>query len=81
MRRFKVSSSNNRTKVTSSLIDVFPCVVVVVSDVTCDCKSGYVGDGFSCTGNLLQVLTSTPTFSNFLSVSLTRRSRARFPVT
>lgn len=29
-----------------------------------------MGDGFSCTGNLLQVLQATPTFSNFLTVSL-----------
>lgn len=35
--------------------------------VMCECKPGYVGDGFSCTGNLLQVLRSTPTFSNFLT--------------
>ncbi|KAK7896729.1 hypothetical protein WMY93_022054 [Mugilogobius chulae] len=30
-------------------------------------KVGYIGDGFSCTGTLLQVLRSTPQFSNFLS--------------
>ncbi len=41
-----------------------------VSEVKCECKPGYIGDGFSCTGNLLQVLESTPTFSNFLTVSL-----------
>uniref|UniRef100_A0A3B3XHF2 Stabilin 2 n=1 Tax=Poecilia mexicana TaxID=48701 RepID=A0A3B3XHF2_9TELE len=34
--------------------------------VQCVCKPGYIGDGLSCTGNLLQVLRSTPTFSNFL---------------
>ncbi|XP_042259475.1 stabilin-2 [Thunnus maccoyii] len=38
-----------------------------MKEVKCECKSGYVGDGFSCTGNLLQVLRSTPTFSNFLT--------------
>ncbi|KAM7367455.1 hypothetical protein PAMP_015355 [Pampus punctatissimus] len=38
-----------------------------VKEVKCECKLGYVGDGFSCTGNLLQVLRSTPTFSNFLT--------------
>lgn len=41
-----------------------------VSEVKCECKPGYAGDGFSCTGNLLQILESTPTFSNFLTVSL-----------
>uniref|UniRef100_M4A4Z0 Stabilin 2 n=1 Tax=Xiphophorus maculatus TaxID=8083 RepID=M4A4Z0_XIPMA len=34
--------------------------------VLCVCKPGYIGDGLICTGNLLQVLRSTPTFSNFL---------------
>ncbi|XP_054623431.1 stabilin-2 isoform X2 [Dunckerocampus dactyliophorus] len=38
-----------------------------MKDVNCECKSGYVGDGFSCTGNLLQVLMSTPALSNFLT--------------
>uniref|UniRef100_A0A3B5ARW8 Stabilin 2 n=1 Tax=Stegastes partitus TaxID=144197 RepID=A0A3B5ARW8_9TELE len=38
-----------------------------MKEVQCKCKPGYVGDGFGCTGNLLQVLTSTPTFSNFLT--------------
>ncbi|XP_065146012.1 stabilin-2 [Paramisgurnus dabryanus] len=38
-----------------------------VNDVKCECKVGYIGDGYSCTGNLLQVLSSRPTFSNFLS--------------
>lgn len=38
-----------------------------MKEVKCECKPGYVGDGFSCTGNLLQVLRSTPTFSNFLT--------------
>ncbi|KAI3366323.1 hypothetical protein L3Q82_000431 [Scortum barcoo] len=38
-----------------------------MKEVKCDCKPGYVGDGLSCTGNLLQVLESTPTFSNFLT--------------
>ncbi|XP_063761654.1 stabilin-2 isoform X2 [Eleginops maclovinus] len=36
-------------------------------EVVCECKPGYVGDGFSCTGNLMQVLQSTPSFSNFLT--------------
>ncbi|XP_061768066.1 stabilin-2 isoform X1 [Nerophis ophidion] len=38
-----------------------------MKDVNCECKSGYVGDGFSCTGNLLQVLMTTPSLSNFLT--------------
>ncbi|KAF7240662.1 Stabilin-2 [Varanus komodoensis] len=37
-----------------------------VKDVSCTCKTGYVGDGFTCSGNLLQVLMSFPTFSNFV---------------
>ncbi|KAM4711664.1 stabilin-2 [Anableps anableps] len=37
-----------------------------MKEVQCDCKPGYIGDGLSCAGNLLQVLRSTPTFSNFL---------------
>lgn len=38
-----------------------------VKDVQCKCKTGYIGDGLSCTGNLMQVLSATPTLSNFLS--------------
>uniref|UniRef100_A0A3Q3W761 Uncharacterized protein n=1 Tax=Mola mola TaxID=94237 RepID=A0A3Q3W761_MOLML len=38
-----------------------------MKEVKCECQPGYVGDGFSCTGNLMQVLQSTPTFSNFLT--------------
>ncbi|KAJ0056918.1 hypothetical protein NL108_000721, partial [Boleophthalmus pectinirostris] len=38
-----------------------------IKEVKCECKVGYVGDGLSCTGTLLQVLRSTPQFSNFLS--------------
>lgn len=38
-----------------------------IKDVNCTCKIGYVGDGFSCSGNLLQVLLSFPTFRNFVS--------------
>uniref|UniRef100_H0ZLX1 Stabilin 2 n=1 Tax=Taeniopygia guttata TaxID=59729 RepID=H0ZLX1_TAEGU len=37
-------------------------------EVNCTCKPGYVGDGISCSGNLLQVLMSFPTLTNFLSV-------------
>ncbi|KAM9824594.1 stabilin-2 [Neosynchiropus ocellatus] len=38
-----------------------------MKEVRCECKPGYVGDGYGCTGNLLQVLKSTPTFSNFFT--------------
>ncbi|KAM9334912.1 stabilin-2 [Symphorus nematophorus] len=38
-----------------------------MKEVKCECRLGYVGDGFSCTGDLLQVLQSTATFSNFLT--------------
>uniref|UniRef100_A0A672KQA3 Stabilin-2-like n=1 Tax=Sinocyclocheilus grahami TaxID=75366 RepID=A0A672KQA3_SINGR len=40
---------------------------VCVSDVKCECKTGYIGDGYSCTGSLLQVLSARPTLSNFLA--------------
>lgn len=42
---------------------------LLLPEVRCDCRPGYIGDGFSCSGNLLQVLQETPTFSNFLTVS------------
>ncbi|XP_026182637.1 stabilin-2 isoform X2 [Mastacembelus armatus] len=38
-----------------------------MKEVKCECKPGYVGDGFRCTGNLLQVLRSTPVFSSFVT--------------
>ncbi|GAB1295460.1 Stabilin-2 [Apodemus speciosus] len=38
-----------------------------MKDVNCTCKAGYVGDGFSCSGNLLQVLMSIPSLTNFLT--------------
>uniref|UniRef100_A0A8C5P065 Stabilin 2 n=1 Tax=Jaculus jaculus TaxID=51337 RepID=A0A8C5P065_JACJA len=38
-----------------------------MKDVNCSCKAGYVGDGFSCSGNLLQVLMSFPSLTNFLT--------------
>ncbi|KAM5287908.1 stabilin-2 [Ctenodactylus gundi] len=42
-----------------------------MKDVNCTCKAGYVGDGFSCSGNLLQVLMSFPSLTNFLTEVLT----------
>ncbi|XP_074554721.1 stabilin-2 [Halichoeres trimaculatus] len=38
-----------------------------IKEVKCECKPGYIGDGLSCVGNLLQVLRSNPNFSNFLT--------------
>ncbi|XP_007893639.2 stabilin-2 [Callorhinchus milii] len=38
-----------------------------MKDVQCNCKNGYVGDGYACNGNLLQVLTATNMFSSFLT--------------
>ncbi|XP_068133029.1 stabilin-2 isoform X2 [Hyperolius riggenbachi] len=36
-------------------------------DVQCTCNPGYVGDGYACNGNLLQVLMAFPEFSSFLT--------------
>ncbi|MBN3320010.1 STAB2 protein, partial [Atractosteus spatula] len=47
-----------------------------IKDVKCTCKPGYIGDGSSCSGNLLQVLQSKPTFSNFLSQILNYSSNS-----
>ncbi|XP_028673278.2 stabilin-2 [Erpetoichthys calabaricus] len=38
-----------------------------MKDIQCTCKAGYIGNGYSCSGNLLQVLTENPFLSNFLS--------------
>uniref|UniRef100_A0A8C5UMP2 Stabilin 2 n=1 Tax=Malurus cyaneus samueli TaxID=2593467 RepID=A0A8C5UMP2_9PASS len=46
-------------------------------DVNCTCKPGYVGDGVSCSGNLLQVLMSFPTLTNFLSVIMVYSNTSR----
>ncbi|XP_015278042.1 PREDICTED: stabilin-2 [Gekko japonicus] len=48
-----------------------------VKDVNCTCRIGYVGDGFTCTGNLLQVLMSVPTFTNFVSEIFTYSNTSR----
>ncbi|GCB71912.1 hypothetical protein scyTo_0006110 [Scyliorhinus torazame] len=36
-------------------------------DVQCVCKEGFVGDGYSCNGNLMEVLSSYSNFSVFYS--------------
>uniref|UniRef100_A0A8C3TSH7 Stabilin 2 n=1 Tax=Catharus ustulatus TaxID=91951 RepID=A0A8C3TSH7_CATUS len=46
-------------------------------EVNCTCKPGYVGDGISCSGNLLQVLMSFPTLTNFLSDIMTYSNTSR----
>ncbi|XP_058045702.1 stabilin-2 [Ahaetulla prasina] len=48
-----------------------------VKDVNCTCKTGYVGDGFTCSGNLLQVLFTFPTFANFRSKIFTYSNTSR----
>ncbi|XP_005374632.1 PREDICTED: stabilin-2 isoform X2 [Chinchilla lanigera] len=47
-----------------------------MKDVNCTCKAGYVGDGFSCSGNLLQVLMSLPLLKNFLTEVLAYSNRS-----
>ncbi|RXN28787.1 stabilin-2-like protein [Labeo rohita] len=53
--------------VRSNLSETWDTFCYRVRDVKCECKIGYIGDGYSCTGNLLQVLSARPTLSNFLS--------------
>ncbi|XP_019899888.1 stabilin-2 isoform X3 [Esox lucius] len=53
--------------VRSNLSETWDAFCYRVKEVKCECKTGYIGDGYSCTGTLLQVLTEKPTFSNFLS--------------
>uniref|UniRef100_UPI00398F7B5D stabilin-1 isoform X1 n=2 Tax=Pristiophorus japonicus TaxID=55135 RepID=UPI00398F7B5D len=36
-------------------------------DIQCECKEGYVGDGYSCNGNLVEVISSYSNFSVFYS--------------
>uniref|UniRef100_A0A8D0G4I7 Stabilin 2 n=1 Tax=Sphenodon punctatus TaxID=8508 RepID=A0A8D0G4I7_SPHPU len=46
-----------------------------VKDVNCTCKTGYVGDGITCSGNLLQVLMSLPTLTNFNILTYSNSSK------
>lgn len=39
-------------------------------DVQCDCRYGYVGDGFYCNGNFLEVLSLNTNFTAFYSMLL-----------
>ncbi|MGH0122070.1 UNVERIFIED_CONTAM: hypothetical protein FKN15_001795 [Acipenser sinensis] len=58
-------------KVRSNLSEIWDTYCYRMKNVQCACKPGYIGDGYSCSGNLLQVLTVNPIFSNFLSQILT----------
>ncbi|KAM6468194.1 stabilin-1 isoform 1-T1 [Liasis olivaceus] len=39
-------------------------------DVECNCREGFIGDGYSCTGSLLDVLAQHAKFSVFYSIIL-----------
>lgn len=39
-------------------------------DVRCNCRDGFMGDGYSCSGNLLAVLAEHTNFSTFYSMLL-----------
>ncbi|XP_026539328.1 stabilin-1 [Notechis scutatus] len=41
-----------------------------IQDVQCNCKDRYIGDGYSCTGSLLDVLAQQANFSVFYSIIL-----------
>ncbi|XP_034295185.1 stabilin-1 isoform X2 [Pantherophis guttatus] len=41
-----------------------------IQDVQCNCKDGYIGNGYSCTGSLLDVLAQQANFSVFYSIIL-----------
>ncbi|XP_070411388.1 stabilin-2 isoform X2 [Nothobranchius furzeri] len=52
---------------TRNLNETWDAFCYRVKEVKCECKPGYVGDGSTCAGNLLQVLRSSPALSNFLT--------------
>ncbi|MGH0148761.1 UNVERIFIED_CONTAM: hypothetical protein FKN15_040379 [Acipenser sinensis] len=64
-------------KVRSNLSETWDAYCYRMKNVQCACKPGYIGDGYSCSGNLLQVLTVNPIFSNFLSQILTYSNNSR----
>ncbi|KAK6487901.1 stabilin-2-like [Huso huso] len=64
-------------KVRSNLSETWDAYCYRMKNVQCACKPGYIGDGYSCSGNLLQVLTANPIFSNFLSQILTYSNNSR----
>ncbi|XP_070594767.1 stabilin-1 isoform X2 [Erythrolamprus reginae] len=41
-----------------------------IQDVQCNCKDGYIGNGYYCTGSLLDVLAQQANFSVFYSIIL-----------
>lgn len=59
-----LASQSSRVKLAAEV----PAMCLCLPDVNCTCKVGYVGDGFSCSGNLLEVLMSFPSLTNFLTV-------------
>ncbi|MGH0115673.1 UNVERIFIED_CONTAM: hypothetical protein FKN15_037996 [Acipenser sinensis] len=64
-------------KVRSNLSETWDAYCYRMKNVQCACKPGYIGNGYSCSGNLLQVLTVNPIFSNFLSQILTYSNNSR----
>ncbi|XP_063303278.1 stabilin-2 [Pelobates fuscus] len=53
-------------KIRVNLSETWDAFCYRVKDVECTCKYGYIGDGYNCNGNILQVLMSFPIFSNFV---------------
>ncbi|KAM3927008.1 stabilin-2 [Leptodactylus fuscus] len=51
----------------TNMSETFDVFCYRIKDVQCTCKPGYIGDGYTCNGNLLQVLMSFPEFSSFIS--------------
>ena len=44
-------------------------IAVSETAVSCECQSGFVGDGNTCNGNLWQTISETPQVSDFFKVS------------